>query len=973
MKLNLQLALVAFCGLLAVPQAQAQSSFVNEGVIIGRPEIAADTFVNLGYFEIETTTNAFNDPTFNQIGFTVEMPPYSPLGTTEFRNETSGRMIGDFRFATKVEDTFVPAESFTNLGLIESFNHLLISADNVDNHGIMDAGSASRLEIRGQNVDLTFGKLNASLQSDFSFGGGNISNTNYANPIGVDDVYWGVGTNQVIAQDANNNGRVFDHSNYLIPTNFLTSPHDVVDAANLITNIAILPNPLFAPAFSAADYDVSVNTNAIDGTNAVIQMTFFRTNFPPAIDTNTFFASETRWIPGGDYSSPVVNYQYNSFNNFIDGFATQDLFIVDSFPILSPTNRFLMNNITINTQFRPNSYEVIRDRTTIQGAWDAAAPGNTTFTNTLLVNPTLVDTVVSNSFYAAYSFELFSPEPTDFIFVNGIAIPTNRPTANLRHPTNLVGRMIIEADTLDLSDSLIRAENYLKIQANNLVGTPPSSIDSQRFDLSLSSSADGGAFLNVTNMIADSVARFSGEVGLYTTMWTNQYSILTTNVDDAGTETITTNFADNIYHIFVVDPIFETDTQSEIMNLSLKNDNRIVIGDNFRLSESVVVDSAQVDIFSRIIGDSTVPPVTDSVFPSVSDFNNFGTLSFVDSFSLGTTRTIENITMAAGASLSASTINIKADNISAAGASSISSTFGSILMESQTLSLTDGTILSPSGRTVLNANEINLGGLVFDSLTPLLADFPNVTGPLEIHAGSMLHDDGIGATISTSGGIQIIGSGLSGDLGFSTISSTVPKFKQSIHTWPGEDRGAGVDAFNNNLAVGTFIFDVLGSPTRVVINGSTPGNHALYIKNLVLSGDAETNFDSVFSIADNVKIYFQELTSANSLLLVEDVNGAYGGKFVHVPVVTEEQNGNDSDLGLTITTTTGSDGGSSSITLSIDAQPGIVYSIQKTSDLGSGVWVPVGQITNPTGSTTRVSSAVLSTEGSQGFFRIVAE
>lgn len=944
---------------------QGQPDYINEGVQIGRPEIFAKSFYNSGLFEIVGASNVLNDPVFGQVVAQSDLPLFSPQGVARYTNDVSGVMRGDFNFANHNPVSFTPAEQFRNLGSIESFQDLLIFADTIENSGSLDAGSTSRLEIRGKDIDFTFGKLNAATSPDFTFGGGVLNSTNYVNPNGVEDFYWGVGTNQVLATDGNTGGVVFDHTNYLIPTNFLTPPHQVVNAANLRTNTVVLPSGNF-PGFSAADYDVSVFTNAIAGTNPVTQIALFRTNFPPSVDTNTFITATSRWVSVNDFAFPIVHYQYNSFNNFEDAFTVQHLYIWDQFATVSDTNRFLMQNFLIPTNNRPNTFGISRDSDfATQGIFDRGAPGNTIFTNTLLVNPSLVTTTVSNSFYAAYAFELNAPEPSLISIIGGVVIPQPAQNSPLRHPTNMVGRMIIEGNTVDLSYARIRAENYLKIQASEMVGTPPSSIDSLRYDLELSSTSDS---LTITNIIQDSISRFSGRVGLHSTLWTNQVTSLSTNVDAAGVETVTTNFSDGVYHVFVVDPIFESDRNAEVLSLKAKNPNKIVIGDNMSLSENVVLDAPEVEIYSRINTDASLPSLNDSVFPSLKKLTFNGSLNMgFDKFLLSPALGAQEISFGNGAAIVVSDINLSADKIGFAANSSLVTQFGDAIFTATDLNIIDGSQIIPNGRLIAQADNINLGGSIIDSE---FAAGQNYVNPLFFNVGKMIHDDGIGAQIITSGGLNLNGSNLQGDLSFSTIRSTNLKFRQTVHTWAAADHGATLNGFVNNLAVGTFEFFVAGSPARVVLRGSTSGQHALYIKTLVLTGDAETNFAEVFSFADNFKIYFQELVTANGLLMVEDVNGKYDGRFVHVPAAAAESQSNLlEDVNIAFTPS-GSSSTDSSFSLSFSAEPGATYSIEKSIDLGSSSWVIVGQVTNSSTQNAQISSAAFTTDDLQAFFRI---
>lgn len=966
MKYFFQSLILSASVLIAASGSAQQVNYVNEGSQVGRPEIEATTFYNSGLFRVGIPFDDSNDPVFGLILSQIDLPPYSPLGTTHFTNDFSGIMEGDFRFETKTDTDTVQAQHFLNLGTIRSFDSLIISADLIENAGVLNAGSASKLELRGDEIDLTFGKLNASVSSDFQFGGGILSPTNYVSPNGVYENYWGMGTNQLFGAPGNNQGGVvFDHATYADPAAFSTPLHEVLEIEFGFTNFTILPNS------PAEDFDVSVNTNVVDGTNSIVQLTFFRTNFPQAIDTNTTLTGGARWVGVNDYASSIVSYEYRSFNNFEDDFTTNYLFIQDDFAVTSATNRFLSVNFVNPTNRRPNTYDVSRDLISAPGLlYSFAQEGNTTYTNTLLINDAYPTTIVSNSFYAAYGFQVAPPEPSLFSIINGTIVPS-LPSDPIRHPTNMVGRIIIESDTIDMSNARIRAENYVRIKANKIVGSNPASVDSPRYEISLENEEP---MLSVTNVIKNSVSRFNGEVSLHSTLWTNQVTQLSTNVDDTGVETVTTNFADAVFHVFVVDPTFNTDERAEVISMNLSNPNKIVVGDNFSIAEDIVIDSPVLEVHSSITSSVRGAAVDSSVFPSLQDFTLLGSLDFDGALNLGDESPLSSFTMGNGASISVSNFKLGADQINISGQSTISTEFGSFLLSGTDVSITDGTSIFPSGRSVISADSLNIGGLTFDALAQIVgggflsppASFPDIALPVQINVGNFLHDDGVGANILLTGGLTVNGSDVEGDLSFSNIKSLIPKWKPTTHVWPAKDKGASLDGFNNNLALASFDFDMIGFPSRIIVKGSTSGRHALYVQNLILNNAAEANFAEAFQIDDNFVIYFQNLTSPNGLLLPEDVNGAYGGKFIHVPAaVIPQQAGADS-----VSVATDSSG---NLVLSVDAQAGASYVIEKSSDLSSGVWIQVGTLSNDGSSSASISSSPISTDEDNAFFRIRPE
>ena len=971
---------------------QAQESdpvnYVNEGLVIDRPEIEADTFYNSGLFVVDQYFDRDLDAA-GPIAFEVDVPPYTMLGVTHFTNDFSGNMVGNYRFEKTTSTNSEPATHFLNGGNIRGNDHLLITADLIESSGYLSGGTSGRLEIRGTDVDLTFSGLNAATESSFVFGGGVIRDTNYANPKGIEDLYWGLGTNLVLNATASGGqgqaGRAFDHSFYADPTAFFTPPHEVYDRLTGETN------DVFIPLFNLnADFDVSVFTNVINDTNQIIQLAFFRTNFSVAADPNTFIDSAVKWTgpPAGfrtPFSVPIVNYSYNSFNNVSDGPLAQNLFIADTMGAranVGATNLFYLVNYTDTSLQRPNNYEISRDIESLEAlAFSTGADPNTTFTNTLLLNPSLVTTVVSNSLYSGYSMEVKAPDPSLDIIVDGVVAPTIFPEPE-RHPTNMPGRIMIEAENLTMANARIRAANYVGIKSDNYTGAPPASIDSPRYDITLSSDSPT---LTVTNIIKRDVARFNGQFSMHSAFWTNQFTTTVTNVDDAGAETISTNFQDAIYHVFVIDPTLRSDQPSEVLNLTLSNPNKVVIGDNLAVDKNVSIDAPEVELYGSVDFAWDLPGVDDSSFEGLNDMTIRSSFNGYGSLVLGKEKDLNSITYIGGSSIF-DTIDISADTVSFSQGSLLSAETGGLFINGKDIQLIDGTVITPAGRSVISGDNINIGGLTYDAFAKLDPDavpdfdlgailsgrsdkdvsFPSTVAPIEINVGSTLHDDGLGARIIATGGLVINGSNLEGDLSSTSIKSMNPKWRRTLHKWPALDKGAQSEGFNNNLALGSLEFDLTDVPAIVRIEGTTDGDHAIYVRELILSNAAESNFAEAFSIADNMKVYFQTLTTTAGMLLAEDLDQAYGGKFVHVPAEPAPQT---SDEIVSVSVSELSDG---SISVSLTAEPGVDYVIEKTNNVGSGIWIEVGTISNSRSSSAVISSAPIATDENQAFFRIRA-
>lgn len=940
--------------------------YVNEGVQIGRLEITADSFYNSGIFTIPEEFGQTNQAG-NVIGFNLITPPYGPLMTTHFTNDFSGSMIGDFRFETKTETDSQPAEHFVNRGSIISERHLLISADLIENSGVLNGGSSGRVVLRSEKTDLSFGKLNAA-DLPTTIYGGSVDNDNriYALPRGITENFWALGTNHTMTRQQTAFDQVASFSD---PLNFASPPFQFFGVGDFTlfnsTNFPlVLPQGQIQDFLGNPNYDVSAFTNTINDTNKIIQLAFFRTNFFFfGGDTNTTVTGEMRWLPSqvSDLRSPYVHYEHKAINNFLDGFETNHLYVRDDFGILAPTNRIFYTNRFDTTLSLPNNYEVIRGDDF--GVFAFAEEANTEFDPLLVADPALANTVVSNSLYAGFGFHVASPPPFNFIIQDGNIFPDPTVAEN-PHPTNMTGRILIDSDELDLSFARIRAENYLSIKTDNYVGAPPASVDALRYDLQLHSTTPE---LHVTNVVKSSVSRFTGDFSMYSSLWTNQYAVLTTNVDDAGTETITTNFQDAIYQIFLVEPEFDVQESTEVLNLDLKNPNKIRVSDNVLLSDSVVIDSPDVTIDGIMtISSTNTVNFVDALFPTLEKMTVGGGINTFGTITIGSLNDLESFAIGNGGSISSADVNVIADTINVSGGATITTSSGSIIMNGpDSISLTGGSTLAPTGRSIFTSDQINIGGLTLDTFTQINpddfdttdADYPDVTSPIVFNVGRFIHDDGIGATIDATGGVVINGSGLEGDLSFSSIFSRIPKWFPTDHVWPAEDRGSGDDAFINNLALGTLTFQGDGFPSQIRVRGTTDGFHALYVNTLQLNGAAESNFAEIFNIADNFKIYFRNLNTENAMLLAQDVDGAYGGKFVHVPSVAGPQEAGPASVAL-------SQSAGGVLNISVDGDASVPYVIEKTSDLSSGIWIQVGTISG-SGSSLQVNP-----DQDQAFFRI---
>lgn len=121
-------------------------------------------------------------------------------------------------------------------------------------------------------------------------------------------------------------------------------------------------------------------------------------------------------------------------------------------------------------------------------------------------NPGYAADTVTNE-YAAYSAHIGSGGSSSgsgsgggFRFYSGIP--------ELSNPTNLPGRVQIEADRLDMSLARFRTDGLLGIKAKELVGSAPYKLDSQIVDVDFGRSEGS---LVISNIIQPVVRRFNGD------------------------------------------------------------------------------------------------------------------------------------------------------------------------------------------------------------------------------------------------------------------------------------------------------------------------------------------------------------------------------------------------------------------------------------------------------------------------------
>ena len=190
--------------------------------------------------------------------------------------------------------------------------------------------------------------------------------------------------------------------------------------------------------------------------------------------------------------------------------------------LASFTNVFLSRNVGVNTR-RPSTYEVTRLE---PFTFRTGLPANSTFSPTLIYNPSYQFATVTNR-YAAYAAQ--------------VDLPSSSASGTIPYQaTNFPGRVEVFGEQVNLDATRIRAESALAIRANNLISNQLAQIDAPVVSLDLRSTQP--AFV-LSNMVPATVKRFSGVLRAWSGLWDN--------VDNGGSTNGTPN--NLTFHVMVVD------------------------------------------------------------------------------------------------------------------------------------------------------------------------------------------------------------------------------------------------------------------------------------------------------------------------------------------------------------------------------------------------------------------------------------
>jgi hypothetical protein len=831
--------------------ALGQRAWVNNELVIGAPQIDAETFVNNGIMEVFLTNGAINIQLFDT------------SSTLNFTNSSTGIMEGEpgFRFdtapavtglrkraSTFFNDGFINVGSFTNrlnqnflnvfapilggtLVLSAGFSELVADATNLVNSGNMNVGVDGLLSLKGNSVDLT--------RSALSMEG---FETNLFANVGIFDNYWGLGTN------LDNPFALYDFQPPFTPIHSVTQL--------LFGFYVTLQTQFELPG--ALTYDsgyIPDNT----GTNLFRKVVFLaETN--SAMSNNVFFVDS----PEGDVivewqahyihpitGTPFTNYMYlfdsmDSITNLVvltNNFGQFNIFFPPPLPTFRPTNFFFFRGGPLFLGLTPSPQTI-----------PPPFPGRAT------------------NAYSAYS-ALFQPTTRVVTNVSGQAL------------TNLPGRIEITADDiLNLDHTRIAGLNYLKLSASNhFAGNEGADIVVPFADMYLGST---NGHLVITNLLRPDVPRFTGEVDLYAGRWTN--------AADPGPGFNT------IYHVLLVNSLMSPTSPSELQDLTLKASD-ITISDRMNVERGFLVDAVSLTLTTNAPG-AYLPRgelnlnsgdiIWSSAAPRLQYLTNNGAITALNAIHFGGARTSPYNSLSSsdwyvdlinsGLITDVGTL-IWANYFQDSGI--IDSGLNSTRIQSVVVLMTNDVgragqdISISSGDLLISNNVMTAGAAISLSVTNALDD-----GSLACNSADNVTNKN---SWFTGNGFNLTNRPVSGSLLATTVSETAPPYRAVPHLWAGADLGCSPAGFVNNSAVGQLILDGQFQSRFDFLPAN--GNNAIYVDHLDLE-DWTTNqnnapggngdFIGIF-IAPGMKVYYSDATE-NGLDISFKLNGKNGGRFCWV-------------------------------------------------------------------------------------------
>lgn len=948
------------------------------------PQIDATAFINHGVFTVQTPL------------------PFDTQNTLYWTNR--GQMFGSvgFRFDTVNGTNGLrrPSASFYNRGQIDADESILgfgqletilqagfvagsyidIAATNIQHSGVMRVGPLGLIKMQGSSVQLERSGLVAGIAALSDLGSPYttfLGDTEYLNPGGINEIYWGAGINGRM-DPQNQNGFNLALGNVITPN---SGPHEVAYPSQF-TNIVSIPSPFF---LTFAGYSAYAYTNAVTETNWVTQVVFAPTNYPTGVGVEVRFAPSTVQpiIPGTQ--TAMVQYSLPDIDAVTGLPFTNRLFILDS--LAGRTNAYLLTNAAVNIMQRPSSLDFA---TAEPPEWGDGAPGNTVFAPELINHPESMSPVVTNYYAAArvgigtVSRVITTPGGSGLFpnlqrFLNSEDNATfgGSSAGYLSDPTNNPARIELNADSLDLYLTRLKSDGMMSLNATHFTGRSPARTDAPLFRFNLGST--NGSVV-VSNVVPTSVRRLSGDLACWSGVWTNMIPLVVPDPADPALQV--TNTVEIRTHVLIVDtsglyPVQPVETMDAEFHST-----HVQYHDIARITRKLMIDAESFHNLGTI--DVLRPRFIDgSEFPRLRFLTNEGTITAIDYLQLGTDRPATNRIELLSNSGEMSAANLRLWSRALMNTGVLAATESIMEIQADDVKLDGGSMVAGSD-VVLRAKDLKAEASYIQSGTIVTNPSTGVVtwyhGTLFLDVADRLTDGGPAMAPNEwicHDGFQLLTKPATGDLLATTLRTAANIYGDAVHLWAAEDRGPGATGYQDNAAVGRLILD--GRFQSLFTFGPTDPSRpsAIYVNYLELLGDA-TNVAASLNIRPNFKIYYLD-----SNVAADQLDGLFDGAVVRVtgvdvgtPPPSSLGGDGEGEGGVQVgfvPGVTGEAGAAAPAALSWIDYPGGTYSVEYTTNLVEGPWIPLGQTSN--GATRRAQMTLpadLAPGATQVFFRVVA-
>ena len=842
---RLPLAALAVLALAVGPAGPARAQTVELYENVGSteyqtypPVVDARAFVNNGNFVIRSflpfdTLNTINFTNRGLIGGTVgiDFLHLGPNGKRSWADNFVNISRGEIRVGTGSLFPF----SIGNPGLDLTPSTLRILATNVVNRGLLQVAAPGLIRIHGKNVDLANGGLEIAPIE----GRGSVNDPpfDFTPDVGIGDLYWG-GVTNLLSDTSEMLSVVGDTVLTGTPNHWTT---------NTFTE-AIERFSLAAPHSFAI-------SNSFSETNHVVQAVFALV--PDGMDVEARFITAETPLP--ERYTAMVEIATSIRNAVTGEDDSYTLYLTDE--LAWSTNQFLLPNAA-GGGFRPAPYNVAR--IDLEGLWLLGRPHDLDLTigPELFYNTTYSNTTSTN-LYAAYSAEVSNDLASPIVLENAGGVDS------------LVGRIEIEAERLDLSNTRFRGEGLVSVKTDHLVefsGDRQAPVmDGLNFDFRL---ANTNGVLDFRNLGRRTTQRFQGAVKMFSMSWTNQYGVdpptepppdppdPTEPVEPGEPETVVHEV---FHHVLLVDARYLTTEDIPVYTHDLHlSGETVVVRDDLEIVSSFRSDARELTLEGDLVF-AEHPEFSDRIyrlgaenFPRLRRLTVGGSLEVADTIDLGTGDSGPLESFINRGSVTAFSLNLVADRWEHAG----------FLQGSALVKIRAGQAKFDEC-VVISGNRLELEGTDYKFRNAEL----NVANKLVIDIAGTLTDAGPGSenTFEVGGGLELVRPAAGGDLLGTTVILSVPRFAREILLWSAEDRGAAAVGYVDNTAVGRLVVNAPDDGRLLIAPAGAAA--AIYVDYLELVGDMAEDWDRLLRVEEGMTLYF-----AYSNVPVEELDGGLDGR-----------------------------------------------------------------------------------------------